>query len=74
MFYLTDIKLCWSEAISYAKIHSNRAAAKRFNIDERRIREFKQKPEKFVITRTEKSKVSEERLTGGGRKFIDQNL
>ena len=74
MFYLTDIKLRWSEAISYAKIHSNRAAAKRFNVDERRIKELKQKPKEFAITRTEKSKVSEKRLTGGGRKFIDQNL
>ena len=74
MFYLTDIKPPWSEAISYAKIHSNRAAAKRFNDDERRIREWKQKPEEFAMTRTEKGKVSEKILTGGGRKFTDQNL
>ena len=74
MFYLTDIKFPWSEAISYAKFHSNWAAAKRFNADECRVREWRQKPEDLAIIRTEKGKVSEKRLTGGGRKFTDQNL
>ena len=33
------------EAISYARIHNNRAAAKRFNIYEKRIREWTKKQE-----------------------------
>ena len=42
------------DAISYAKTYSDRAAAKKFNVDERRIRELKQKHEDLAITQTKK--------------------
>ena len=60
--------------INYAKTHSNQAATKKFNVDERRIREWKQKHEKNAITQTKKGGVSKKRLPGGGRKHTDKEL
>ena len=62
------------DAINYAKTHSNRAAAKRFNIDERRIREWKQKHKENATTQTKKGGVSKKRLPGAGRKHTDKEL
>ena len=62
------------DAINYAKTYSNGAAAKRFNVGERRIREWKQKHEEPVITRTKKGGVSKKRLAGGGRKRTEKEL
>ena len=51
-----------SDAINYAKTYSNGAAAKRFNVGERRIREWKQKHEEPVITRTKKGGMSKKKI------------
>ena len=42
------------DAISYAKTHSNRAIAKRFNVDEPRIKKWKQKYDEHAITQKKK--------------------
>ena len=62
------------DAINYAKTHSNWAPAKRFNVDESRSREWKQKEEKLGISRTKKGGLSKKRLVGGGRKRTDNEL
>ena len=52
--FTLDFKL---DAFNYAKTHSDRAAAKRFNVDECRIREWKQKHEDLGITETKNGGV-----------------
>ena len=65
------------DAISYAKTYSDRAAAKKFNIDERRIRELKQKHEDLAITQTKGAgvqKKKKKKMADGGRKLTDEDL
>ena len=60
------------EAISYARIHNNRAAAKRFNIYEKRIREWTKKQEALFLTRTTTVNESKEGL-GRCREDLREN-
>ena len=62
------------DVINYAKSHSNGAAAKRFNVDEHRIRAWKQKHKEAAITQAKKGGVSKKRFPGGGRKLADKEL
>lgn len=59
------------EAISYARIHNNRAAAKRFNIYEKRIREWTKKQE-ALFQQTTTVNESKEGL-GGCREDLREN-
>lgn len=59
------------EAISYARIHNNRAAAKRFNIYEKRIREWTKKQEALFLTRTTTVNESKEGI-GGCREDVEK--
>ena len=65
------------DAISYAKTYSDRATAKKFNVDERRIRELKQKHEDLAITQTKKGagvQKKKKKMADGGRKLTDEDL
>ena len=62
------------EAISYGRIHNNRAAAKKFNIYEKIISKWTKKQEELSLTRTKTVRESKKGLGGGGRKLIDRDL
>ena len=62
------------DVINYPKSHSNGAAAKRFSVDERRIRAWKQKHKEVAITQAKKGGVSKKRFPGGGRKLPDKEV
>ena len=49
--------------------HSNRAAASKFNIEPKRVREWRSLAEKFNTV-----KVNRKRLDGGGRNCLDAEL
>ena len=51
--------------------HSNRAAASKFNIEPKRVREWRSLAEKF---NTVKVKVNRKRLDDGGRNCLDAEL
>ena len=57
------------QVIAYSIANSNRSAARRFNVDPKRIREWKSKAEAIKSTKQGKKK-----LEGGGRKCMDQQL
>ena len=55
--------------MSYAVHHRNRVAASKFNIEPKRIREWRSVAEKFSIV-----KVNRKRLDGEGRNCLDAEL
>ena len=55
--------------MSYAVNHSNRAAASKFDIERKRVRESRNVAEKFNTV-----KVNRKRLDGGGRNCLDAEL
>ena len=55
--------------MSHAVNHSNRAAASKFNIEPKRVREWRSVAEKFNTV-----KVNRKRLDGGGRNCLDAEL
>ena len=57
------------EAIAYAELHGNRPASRRFQVDERRIREWRT----TLAARGNKGK-QRSRLSGGGRKPLSMEL
>ena len=57
------------EVVEFASEHSNRSAAQRFNVEPKRVREWK---DNFDKIKTAKS--SRQKLEGGGRKCIDEDL
>ena len=57
------------QVIAYARAHSNRSAAKKFNIEPKRVREWIS--HEAAIKATKKSK---QKLEGGGRKCMDEQL
>ena len=59
------------DVVSYAVNHSNRAAASKFNIEPKRVREWRSLAEKF---NTVKVKVNRKRLDDGGRNCLDAEL
>ena len=66
--YCTKFKL---EAVQFAEeCNSNRQAAKKFNVDRKRIREWRQNKSKLESVGSGKRK----RLEGGGRKPLDEGI
>ena len=57
------------DVVSYAVNHSNRTAASKFNIEPKRVREWRSVAEKFNTV-----KVNRKRLDGGGRNCLDAEL
>ena len=57
------------DVVSYAVNHSNWAAASKFNIEPKRVREWRSVAEKFNTV-----KVNRKRLDGGGRNCLDAEL
>ena len=64
------------DAISYAEIHGNHAAEKKYKVDRKRIREWKHK--KLSIQQTVNSKIAKgkqrKRMEGAGRKPFSETL
>ena len=61
------------DAISYAEIHGNHAAEKKYKVDRKRIREWRQK--KSSIQNTMKAKRSQrKRIEGARRKPFSEKL
>ena len=57
------------DVVSYAVNHSNRAAVSKFNIEPKRLSEWKSVAEKFNTV-----KVNRKRLDGVGRNCLDEEL
>ena len=69
--YSLEVK---KEVITYAEVHGNRPASRRFQVDERRIREWRVKKseiEGLVVTKKGKQRS---KLSGGGRKPLSTKL
>ena len=64
--YSTEFK---KQAVVYAEANSNRCAASHFDVEPKRVREWKKDFEKIKST-----KSNRQRLDGGGRKCIDEDL
>ena len=54
---------------SFAEENSNRSAALKFNIDVKRVQEWRQNKDKIFVMKEKRQK-----LDGGGRKLTDQQL
>ena len=57
------------DVVPYVANHSNRAAASKFNIEQKRVREWRSVAEKF-----KSAKVCRKRLDGGERNSFDTEL
>ena len=57
------------QVVVYAEANSNRSAASHFDVESKRVREWKKDFEKIKST-----KLNRQRLDGGGRKYIDEDL
>ena len=57
------------QVVAYAEANSNRSAASHFDVEPKRVREWKKDFEKFKST-----KSNRQRLDGGGRECIDEDL
>lgn len=62
------------EAIEYAERESNRAAAKTHKVEVKRICEWHQNKQSIKELKEKHKGQGRERLEGGGRKIIDDNL
>ena len=65
---------CKKEAIAFAETTNNRIAAKKFNVDVKRIREWRQKQADIIETYAKVKGQAKQRLSGGGRKITDEGL
>lgn len=69
--YSLEVK---KEVITYAEVHGNRPASRKFQVDERRIREWRAKKREIEgLVGTEKGK-KRSKLGGGGRKPFSSKL
>lgn len=69
--YSLEVK---KEVITYAEVHGNRPASRKFQVDERRIREWRAKKSEIEgLVGTEKGK-KRSKLSGGGRKPFSSKL
>ena len=57
------------QVVIYAEANSNRSAASRFDVEPKRVREWKKDIDKINATKSKR-----QRLDGGGRKCIDADL
>ena len=62
------------EAIKYAEREFNRAAAKKYKVEVKRIREWSQNKQSIKELKEKHKGQGRERLEGDGRKVIDDNL
>ena len=69
--YSIEFKLT---AIDYANLNSNRAASRKYGVDEKRIREWKKKHAELSNARVKKGGLFKKRLEGGGRKITDEDI
>ena len=60
--------------IAYAEVHGNRPAARHFNIDERRIREWRSKKSEIGGSLASKKGKKRCNVSGGGRKPLSTEL
>ena len=63
-----------NEAIEYAEKESNRAAAKKYKVDVKRIREWRKSKESIKKLKNKHEGQGRQRLDGGGRKVTDEKL
>ena len=63
-----------NEAIEYAEKESNRAAAKKYKVDGKRIREWRKSKESIKKLKNKHKGQGRQRLDGGGRKVTDEKL
>lgn len=63
-----------SEAIEYAERVSNRAAAAKYKVDIKRVREWRQNKESIEGLKAKPKGQTRERLDGGGRKVLMEEL
>jgi hypothetical protein len=70
--YTTKFKL---EAVAYAElINSNRSAGEKFNVDKKRIREWRKSKDDLVATKKKDQGAKRKRLDGAGRKPLDVQM
>ena len=62
------------QAVDYAKCHSNRDAARKYGVDEKRIREWRSKYQEIATKSLEKGGSKRKKLDGGGRKITNEEL
>ena len=62
------------EAVMYVEVHHNRSAGRKFNVDVRRIREWRKKKEQ--ISKQSKKSCGKERKTleGAVREFVESKV
>ena len=60
--------------VKYAQANSGRSAAKKFNVDERRVREWRQQFEALSEIKKKSGGAKKMRLEGGGRKITNLDL
>ena len=63
-----------NEAIEYAEKESNRAAAKKYKVNAKRIREWRKSKESIKELKNKHKGQGRQRLDGGGRKVTDEKL
>ena len=69
--YSLDLK---KEVVEYAINYSNRQAGRRYNVDEKRVREWRAKMEDIKARVADKGGLKRRRLDGGGRKLTNDDL
>ena len=62
------------EAVNYAEINSNRAAGRKYRVDEKRIREWRKNKAKIPALVVLKNSKTRKRLDGDGAKPLSTNL
>ena len=62
------------EAANYAEINGNRAAGRKYGVDEKRIREWRKNKAKIAALVVLKNSKARKRLDGGGAKPLSTNL
>ena len=69
--YSLDFK---KQVIAFAEVHGNRPASRHFEVDERRIREWRSKKSEIVQLVASKKGKQRSKLSGGGRKPLSMKL
>ena len=69
--YPLDLK---KEIVDYAIKNSNREAGRRYSVDEKRVREWRNKMDEIKARVADKSGLKRRRLDGGGRKITTEEL
>lgn len=69
--YSLDLK---KQVIAHAEVHGNRPASRHFEVNERRIREWRAKKSEIVKLVAAKKGKQRSKLSGGGRKPLSTNL